>query len=120
MGVRKNKSLNTFPRFIWGEAVTESGFDDQEYLVHTRYPRFICKVYEGDGIVSWPQDFQSRVGTDPETEELIYETNLDLSFKDWVWLDKGGSPLLDEIRQACDAAVLNYMIRDDEYGINKE
>lgn len=120
MSAKRNNAFNAYPRFIWGEAVSESGFDKTEFLVHTRYPRFIAKVY--DDLVedsSYDGEFQSQLGHHPQTDELVYVTDFELGFKDWVFLDNG-PPDLEKLKEACDAAVLNYMMRDDEYGLNQE
>lgn len=119
MSSKKNNAFNALPQFIWGEAVSELGFANEEFLTHTRYPRFICRVYEGEEVQTEPQLFKSELGHHPQTDELIYVTDLDIGFKDWVWLD-AGAPNLEAVKQACDAAILNYMVRDDEYGINNE
>jgi hypothetical protein len=39
---------------------------------------------------------------------------------DFVWLDKGGMPPPKAVKEACDAAILNYMMQTDEYGINND
>lgn len=120
MSARKNKTLNALPRFIWGEAVSEAGFYPHEYLIHNQYPRFICRVYEGDDADTEPGEFKSECGLHPKTHEPIYCTSLDVHMKDFVWLDKGGIPPVEQVKAACDAAMLNYMMRDDEYGINRD
>jgi hypothetical protein len=117
MSAKQNNAFNALPRFIWGEAVSESGFDVQEFLTHTRYPRFICRIYEGDNVDTKPQLFESQLGAHPKTGELVYITSLDIGFKDWVFLDNG-KPNEAAIKAACDEAIANYMMRDDEYGIN--
>lgn len=119
MSAKKNNAFNALPRFIWGEAVSEVGFEVQEFLTHTRYPRFICRVYEGEDIDTEPQAFESQLGRHPQTDEMVFVTSLDIGFKDWVFLD-AGTPNLQAIKTACDEAIHNYMIRDDEYGINRE
>jgi hypothetical protein len=119
MSAKKNNAFNALPRFIWGEAVSEAGFEAVEFLTHTRYPRFICRVYEGEDIDTEPQAFQSQLGQHPNTGELVYVTSLDVGFKDWVFLDTGTTNL-DALKSACDEAIANYMMRDDEYGINDD
>lgn len=120
MSASKNKSFNALPRFIWGEAVSEAGFEPHEYLIHTRYPRFICQVFEGEDVDTEPGEFASELGLHPRTHEPIYCTDADVHFKDFVWLDKGGMPPPEAVKKACDDAILNYMMRDDEYGINDD
>lgn len=120
MAASKNKALNALPRFIWGEAVSEAGFEPQDFLIHSRYPRFICRVHEGDDVDTEPGEFTSEIGLHPHTQEPIYCTNADVNFMDFVWLDKGGMPPPKAVKEACDAAILNYMMRDDEYGINND
>lgn len=119
MSSKRNNAFNALPRFIWGEAVSELGFETEEFLTHTRYPRFICRVYEGEDVQTEPQPFTSQLAHHPQTDELVFVTDLDIGFKDWVWLDAGALNL-NAIKQACDDAILNYMVRDDEYGINED
>lgn len=119
MAAKRNKAFNELPRFIWGEAVGEAGFEDHEYLIHTRYPRFICRVYEGEDVNTEAFKFESQLGMHPQTGDLVYVTSLDIGFKDWVWLDKG--EIADTaIKPACDDAIRNYLMRDDELGINND
>lgn len=118
MSAKRNNAFNALPRFIWGEAVSEAGFTKNDYLIHTRYPRFIASVYDDLVEDSSPGDFESQLGNHPATGELVYVTDLELGFKDWVFLDNGQVDMV-KLKEACDAAVLNYMMRDDEYGINE-
>lgn len=120
MAAKKNNALNSLPEFIWGEAVLEMGFDPHDYLIHTRYPRFICRVYETEESDTELGDFDSDIGLHPQTGEQIYITNRDIGFKDFIWLDKGGIPPSADVKSACDRAFQNFMLRDDEYGLNSE
>lgn len=117
MSAKRNTAFNTLPRFIWGEAVSETGFSQHEYLINTRYPRFIATVYDNLMEGRSPDAFESQLGNHPETGELVYVTSLELGFKDWVFLDSGQIDMA-KLKEACDAAVGNYMMRD-EYGIRK-
>ena len=118
MSAKRNNAFNALPRFIWGEAVYEAGFTPQDYLIHTRYPRFITKVYDDLVEDSTYDEFESELCKHPETGELVYVTDFELGFKDWVFLDSGAIDM-EKLKAACDEAVLNYMMRDDEYGINE-
>lgn len=119
MSASKNTELNALPQFIWGEAVSESGFTPQDFLTQTKYPRFICRVYEGENVTTEMVSFKSDV-SHHEKYGLIYTTSLDVHFKDFVFLDKGGFPVDEDLKNVCDLAILNYQMRDDEYEINDQ
>ena len=121
----KNTAFNKLPPYIWGEATSEEaedGFDRYEYLTHTRYPRFICRVAERtDMAESHPLDrqLQSAVGLMPGTLKELYAcTTHGVAFSDFVWLDPKPEP--DVLKAACDKAMLNRIERDDRMGLNQD
>jgi hypothetical protein len=119
----KNSAFNKLPPYIWGEATSdeaENGFDQYEYLTHTRYPRFICRVAERtDMAESHPKDTAliSAVGLMPNSSKELYAcTTHGLAFSDFAWIDPRPEP--DVLKETCDKAVLNRIDRDDRMGLN--
>jgi hypothetical protein len=121
----KNSAFNKLPQFIWGEATSdtsEDGFDAYEYLLHTRYPRFACRVAERSDLAesgTMETTLNSAVGFVPNTTRELYAcTTHGLAFSDFAWIDPRPEP--DVLKEACDKAVLNRLIRDDNMGLNND
>ncbi len=121
----KNSAFNKLPRFIWGEATHElndEGLDNYEYLTHTRYPRFICQVAEDVSEATGARmetALTSAVGLMPDGRRELYVCQTHgLAMSNFVWLDPRPDPEI--LKNACDAAVLNRLIRDDALGLNDD
>ncbi|MFZ6871180.1 hypothetical protein ACO0LF_03835 [Undibacterium sp. Di27W] len=118
----KNSAFNKLPPFIWGEATSgesEDGFDQDEYLTHTRYPRFICRVRE-DRHTATGHDMEaqlvSAVGLMPDGFKELYVCQTHgVAMSDFVWLDPKPEP--ETLRKACDDAIINRLLRDDAMGL---
>ena len=105
------------PKIIWGEAILGylvSGFDDSEYLTHTGFPMFICRIVsyrdfleEGNTegtIFVWREGLQ---GTP------VWKTNFGFLARDFFWINwpKNEEEIARVIRGTC----LNRKLREDLY-----
>ena len=109
--------LKSLPKFIWGEAIfgyLGSGFDDSEYLTHTGFPMFICRIVqfravplengtEGT-ILVWREGLQ---GTP------VWKTNFGFLARDFFWINwpKNEEEIARIIREAC----LDRRLREELY-----
>lgn len=115
----RNKAMNRLPQFIWGEAVSVGGFEQGEFLTHCRYPRFVCRVVEMvaiDNRLRLGQDTESYIGTDPGV--CYINQTVGLVFNDFAFIDP--PPEHGVLQNACDNAVTNWLLRDDEYGLTED
>lgn len=121
----RNAAFNAFPPFVWGEATseqTQDGFDPFEYLLHCRWPRFVCRVAEREDLAEgglMDVELESAVGLMPGTQRELYAcTTHGLAFSDFAWIDQRPEP--EMLKQVCDRAVLNRLARDDRLGLNND
>lgn len=119
MSAANNKAFNALPRFIWGESRGEAGLSEHEYLTHTRFPRFVCRVEDEPALAA---QFVAA-GADVETVSLQLQTDdhgrpaaltsIGLVFCGFSWIDRqpDEAALINTIR----AAVADWQAREDEY-----
>ena len=79
------------PKFIWGEAITShagSDFEDCEYLTHTCFPRFVCRIlpfedFGGENV----SDGSIRVWREGPEGNTVWKTNFGFLVKDFLWIN---------------------------------
>ena len=108
---------HVLPKFIWGEAITSragSDFEDCEYLTHTCFPRFVCRIVPFE-------DFTREDGNDgsihvwregPEGNP-VWKTNFGFLARDFLWINWPDKEDLiqDVIREVC----VDRRLREDLY-----
>ncbi|MGL3709427.1 hypothetical protein ACSYAY_00985 [Leptospirillum ferriphilum] len=105
------------PKFIWGEAITSdasSDFEDCEYLTHTCFPRFVCRIvpfekFRGD----YDNDGSIHVWREGPEGNPVWKTNFGFLAKDFLWINW---PDKDEViaevfREIC----VDRRLREDLY-----
>lgn len=112
----KNNIFNKYPTIIHGEARGEN----DEFVVHTRYPRFLARKSFDDnftgGIPAKPID--GELGQIGEPRRLAYDSRLGLWLSDFIMLDKNKpenmEEWLEQLKAACDRiAADDLMLNED-------
>ena len=95
------------PKFIWGEAITSrlrSDFEDCEYLTHTCFPRFVCRIVPFEDFAGENgNDGSIRVWRENVDGEAIWKTNFGFLARDFLWInwpDKD-EMIVEVIREVC-------------------
>ncbi|WP_053764630.1 hypothetical protein [Leptospirillum ferriphilum] len=76
------------PKFIWGEAITSqagSDFEDCEYLTHTCFPRFVCRIVPFEGFIE--KDDSIRVWREGPEGNPVWKTNFGFLARDFIWIN---------------------------------
>lgn len=109
--------LYRLPKFIWGEAITSrpgSEFEDCEYLTHTCFPRFVCRIVPFE-------DFKEEKGKDgsicvwregPEGNP-VWKTNFGFMGRDFLWINwpDNDEVVAEVMREIC----VDRRIREEMY-----
>lgn len=113
----KNNIFNRYPPIIHGE----SRADTDEFVIYTRYPRFIARKslddrYTGN-LPAKPIDGELM---DSGTNRLAYRSNIGLFLSDFIFLDNNRPELtaewLDKLKAACDRITADdIMLNDGDY-----
>ncbi len=119
MSAANNKAFSALPRFIWGESRDEAGLSEGEYLTHTRYPRFVCRIEDAPQLAAQfvaagadVGNVQLQVQQDQRGRPAAL-TSIGLVFCGFAWIDNqpAEAELIDVVR----AAVADWQAREDEY-----
>ncbi|AKS22862.1 hypothetical protein ABH19_02500 [Leptospirillum sp. Group II 'CF-1'] len=76
------------PKFIWGEAITSragSEFEDCEYLTHTSFPRFVCRIVPLEHCAG--NDGSIRVWREGPEGDPVWKTNFGFLARDFLWIN---------------------------------
>lgn len=110
-GVMVMESLDSplyrLPKFIWGEAITSrsgADFEDCEYLTHTCFPRFICRIlpFEDFSVENEPGG-SIRVWREGPEGNPVWKTKFGFMAKDFMWINWPDKEevINDVFRDAC-------------------
>lgn len=78
------------PKFIWGEAITSrsvSDFEDCEYLTHTCFPRFVCRIVPFEDFTRENVDGSIHVWREGPEGNPVWKTNFGFIAKDFMWIN---------------------------------
>ncbi|ULJ59726.1 hypothetical protein [Wielerella bovis] len=108
----KNALFNRYPSVIIGEAYDS----DDEFAVHTRYPRFICKITFTDKFTGDLEVVVGEIGLMQPNNKLIYHTDNGLYLQDFIFMDT--KPTDEEkwkieFDKACKAIIATLLLLDD-------
>lgn len=112
--MNKNTMFNKYPIFIHGEARGE----DDEFIIHTRYPRFLARRTFDDNFTRMlpPEKVSGEIGQ-TSTGKLAYQSNVGIWFEDFIFFDSRAEDevaFVDALRQACDRAAADTIMLDEE------
>lgn len=105
------------PKFIWGEAITSqlSDFEDCEYLTHTCFPRFVCRIvpFEDFSGETDSRETTIRVWREGSEGNPVWKTNFGFLATDFLWINWPDKEDLikNVIRDAC----VDRRLREDLY-----
>ena len=109
MGGKSKAFFESLPRFIWGEALGgEPGdLDERLFLTHTRFPRFVCEVYETDEIPEIDSLDGELVGGWSERQgERIWSCNAGFFAARWAFFE--AAPKFGELETIMRDAAMDY------------
>ncbi len=106
------------PKFIWGEAITShagSDFEDCEYLTHTCFPRFVCRIIPFEDFFSVENESggEIRVWREGPEGNPVWKTNFGFLAKDFLWInwpDNDGA-IAEVFKEVC----VDRRLREDLY-----
>lgn len=96
-------------RFIFGDATDQNGLEACEYVVHTSFPQFICRLTNDDTMLpsdGEQRDILSEVFYDTRNNTTLYVCDRGLRLYDFTFYDS--LPTAEELQSACDEAVRQY------------
>ncbi len=106
------------PKFIWGEALTSqagSNFEDCEYLTHTCFPRFVCRIVPFEDFAGETDSREAtiRVWREGPEGNPVWKTNFGFLAKDFLWINW---PDKDEaIAEVFKEVCVDRRLREDLY-----
>ncbi|TCP11867.1 hypothetical protein EV683_11192 [Crenobacter luteus] len=105
-------------RFIFGDAVDDSGIEPSEYLIHTEYPAFVARLIGNDdtpfpGREAEGDAFASAVLYDDEENITVYVCSEGWRLFDFNFWDE--VPTAAELQKVCDAAMDAYRRLNEAY-----
>ena len=114
----KNNIFNRYPAIIHGESRAET----DEFVVHTRYPRFLArKSFDGTytGEISAPK-VDGDLIKDSKTGRLAYRSNIGLWLSDFIFLDNNRPEVtaewLDDLKKVCDQITADDLMLSEDGG----
>lgn len=110
----KNTIFNKYPTFIHGEARGEN----DEFIVHTRYPRFLARRTFDDNFTGMlpSEKIKGEIGQTP-AGKLAYKSSVGIWFEDFIFFDSRASDetaFIEALRNACDQAAADTLMLDEE------
>ena len=111
----KNNLFNKYPAVIPGEARGE----DDEFVVYTRYPRFLARV-------SFDDDFTGRlpaapiageIGAEEGSGKTVFKSGIGVWLSDFIFFDQRPNDravFVEKLTAACNTAVADLVMLDDE------
>lgn len=106
----KNNAFNRYPAVIHGEARAEN----DEFIVYTRYPRFLArKSFSDDYVGLLPSHGVSGdLVQDVATGRLVYRSNVGVFLSDFIFLDANRPELTAEWQESLKAACARVVADD--------
>ena len=112
----KNNIFNKYPPVIHGEARAEN----DEFVVHTRYPRFLARKSLDDRYTgSMPaKPVNGDMVEDSKTGRLAYRSNIGLWLSDFIFLDNNRPEVtaewLDSLKKVCDQITADDLMLSED------
>lgn len=113
----KNNIFNRYPAIIHGESRAET----DEFVIHTRYPRFLARKSLDDRYTGEiTGDFvNGDLIEDSKTGRLAYRSNIGLWLSDFIFLDNNRPEVTEEwlesLKKVCDQITADDLMLS-EYG----
>nr|DAW42386.1 MAG TPA: anti-CRISPR protein [Caudoviricetes sp.] len=112
----KNNIFNRYPAIIHGEARSET----DEFVVHTRYPRFLArKSFDDDYTGTIPEnEVNGDIVKDSKTGRLTYRSNIGLWLSDFIFFDNNHPEVtaewLDSLKKVCDQITADDLMLSED------
>lgn len=112
----KNNIFNQYPAIIHGESRSET----DEFVIHTRYPRFIARKSLDDRYTGEiTGDFvNGDLIEDSKTGRLAYRSNIGLWLSDFIFLDNNRPEVtakwLDDLKKVCDQITADDLMLSED------
>lgn len=113
----KIKFWQTLPRFLWGEGLSaEPGaLDERIFLTHTKFPRFVCEIWETDEIPEADSLDHELVGQFIERDGIrAWQCNAGFIAARWAYID--AVPELSALHEVMIAATMDYQFWNEANG----
>lgn len=114
----KNNAFNRYPPIIHGESRAEA----DEFVIHTRYPRFLArKSFDDNYTGELPaKPIDGDLIQDSSTNRLAYKSNIGLFLSDFIFLDNNLPELtaewLGKLKTVCDQITADDIMLNDADG----
>lgn len=112
----KNNIFNRYPAIIHGESRAET----DEFVVHTRYPRFLARKSFDDtytGTISEPEVNGDMI-EDSKTGRLAYRSNIGLWLSDFIFFDNNRPEVTEEwlnsLKKVCDQITADDLMLSED------
>ena len=112
----KNNIFNRYPAIIHGEARAET----DEFVVHTRYPRFLARKSFDDSFSGGipAKLINGDLIEDSKTGRLAYRSNIGLWLSDFIFLDNNRPEVtaawLDDLKKVCDQITADDLMLSED------
>lgn len=112
----KNNAFNRYPAVIHGEARAEN----DEFVVYTRYPRFLArKSFSDDYVGLLPSHGVSGdLVQDEATGRLAYRSNVGVFLSDFIFLDNNRPEVTEEwlnsLKKVCDQITADDLMLSED------
>lgn len=112
----KNNIFNRYPAIIHGESRAET----DEFVVHTRYPRFLARKslddkYTDDMLL---KPVNGDLIEDSKTGRLAYRSNIGLWLSDFIFLDNNRPEVTEEwlnsLKKVCDQITADDLMLSED------
>ena len=110
----KSQFWKTLPRFIWGEGLSAmpGELDERVFLTHTRFPRFVCEIWETDEIPEADSLDDRLVGQFIDRDGVTaWQCNAGFIAARWAYID--AVPRLEELHAIRMSAAMDYQFWND-------
>lgn len=111
----KNNLFNKYPAVIHGEARGEN----DEFVVYTRYPRFLARVSFDDDFTGElpPTAINGEIGRTEGSGKLSFKSGIGVWLSDFIFLDPrpdDEAAFVRKLAHACNTAVADLVMLSDE------
>lgn len=112
----KNNIFNRYPAIIHGESRAET----DEFVIHTRYPRFLARKSLDDRYTGEiTGDFvNGDLIEDSKTGRLAYRSNIGLWLSDFIFLDNNRPEVTEEwlesLKKVCDQITADDLMLSED------
>ena len=111
----KNNIFNRYPAIIHGESRSET----DEFVIHTRYPRFLARKSLDDRYTGEiTGDFVNGDLIEDSKGRLAYRSNIGLWLSDFIYLDNNRPEVteewLDDLKKVCDQITADDLMLSED------